>query len=145
MIDPILESHLLSEDEKRINKALEFDASEIIERDTENRIFARMCQILSKFNYKIGVSFTTLNKLESKDYDYKDIPEFFSEDTRRRIKFLNMIEDATNQEITSVKSLLTGDINSDLCKNKMIDIQDDFKNMRIIVKLLETRSAELEY
>lgn len=117
--------------------------------DIENRIFARMCQLLSKHNNVLGIRFKTLEKMESKypleTYKKKCKEMNLTNDYLiNKMRFLNMIEDATNNNVTDVRSVLTGDIMHDLCKNKVIRIEDDLVNIRIVIKLLESRPVNIK-
>ena len=123
-----------------MDKVQNVDLSEVIEHDIENRVFARMCQILSAHRNRIGIYFKTMDNASSEiaTYDYSKLPESVID----KVKMVNKIEFITGKVITTQDDFLKGEINSDLCKGKRISFSEDNENAKIIIKLMEDRGVE---
>ncbi|MGL5712606.1 MAG: hypothetical protein ACRCX2_06280 [Paraclostridium sp.] len=118
-----------------MDKIIEADIKGFMEEDISNRLVARLSQLLSKYDNKIGISYTTLDKSKdhTKNIDYSSIPENMID----KVSLVNQIEYATRSSVTSVEDFLRGEVNSYLCRGVRIEFKDDPKNFRQTIELIK--------
>lgn len=121
--------------EEKIN----VNANEFIETENLERVFARMCQVLDKHNKIVRIPFEQYDNFEKQillEEKYLDkLPEFFSDDTKKRILLMRIIEKFCGEEETTVEDLLGAIINPSLCVGKSISAMEDAKASELVIEL----------
>lgn len=138
-----------------IEKTLEVKPEQLIIQETNERAFARICQIMTSKGTLVGGAPTSESltkkydlRIPFKAYDEivnvhmknaveKQFPDFFDEALLNKITLMRLLEIFTEDEITSADDLLGAVINPMMCMgNALMTSEDDVSN-EVIISLTE--------
>lgn len=132
------------------------DMNQQLRGEFEERLFARMCQLLEKNEYCITIPGSKFDLLfmdiekellnlpseeNKKEGDY--MPFFITPELLQRMKLLRVVERYLKEEETIVSDIVGAVINPVLCRGKSIDIKEIAEEDSIYIALISPGEEDI--